>query len=323
MHASARNPVGDEQHAANAQYLHDCQQGHDLPEGVHGRLLGRGFGLGGANHFPRHIRAEVFAADDAASCALDLWAVLGRDLAACAVDPIPDVLLLHPNRSRKGRLPFENINSGFKWTHAPIVQQLWFGRQQLLFAAQHNICETVQMTGKEPEQEFLGRRVQRALELRGWEQKQLLDAVPSLSQQNLSNLIARNSRTSEHAMRIADALNVSIRWLLDGEGSPLHENVAEQAQSLSHPPREDVPTGSAVGAGQQSISPDEVFQAMSARERVRFARLLSAAFDDPPEIGVTVEGELWVRNDKSKAQPKSFSLEPHAAPPKQVKRASK
>jgi len=39
-----------------------------------------------------------------------------------------------------------------------------------------------------------------------------------LSQQSLSNLETRDSLTSEFALRIADALGVSVRWLLDGEG---------------------------------------------------------------------------------------------------------
>jgi transcriptional regulator with XRE-family HTH domain len=86
-----------------------------------------------------------------------------------------------------------------------------------------------------------------------------------------------------------------------------HGNVAEQAQSMSQSPREDAHTGAAVGAGQQTVSPDEVFKALSVRERARFARLLAAAFDDPPEIGVTVEGELWVRNDTSSARPRLYS----------------
>lgn len=102
-----------------------------------------------------------------------------------------------------------------------------------------------------------------------------------------------------------------------------HGNVDTQAQRLSPPVAEDARTASAVGGGQQTISPDEVFKAMSVRERVRFARLLSAAFDDPPEIGVTVEGELWVMNYTNSGQPLSISTEPHARPARTVKRASK
>lgn len=50
------------------------------------------------------------------------------------------------------------------------------------------------------------------------DQAELCHRVPGLSQQALSNLETRDSKTSEYAIRIADALGVSIRWLLDGAG---------------------------------------------------------------------------------------------------------
>ena len=53
---------------------------------------------------------------------------------------------------------------------------------------------------------------------REWGQAKLCELVEGLSQQNLSNLENRDSLTSEFAIRIADALSVSIRWLLDGSG---------------------------------------------------------------------------------------------------------
>ena len=62
----------------------------------------------------------------------------------------------------------------------------------------------------------LGKRIAEALD--GREQKYLSDAIPGLSQQSLSNLISRDSATSEYAVRIADRLGVSVRWLLDGIG---------------------------------------------------------------------------------------------------------
>lgn len=64
----------------------------------------------------------------------------------------------------------------------------------------------------------LGQRIKEELARLKWEQKDLFNKVDGLSQQNLSNLITRDSTTSEYAIRIADVLGVSIRWLLDGAG---------------------------------------------------------------------------------------------------------
>lgn len=64
----------------------------------------------------------------------------------------------------------------------------------------------------------LGGRIVIARQARNLNQKALADLVEGLSQQALSNLEQRDSATSEFAIRIADALRVSIRWLLDGQG---------------------------------------------------------------------------------------------------------
>lgn len=64
----------------------------------------------------------------------------------------------------------------------------------------------------------LGGRIKQELETRGIDQAEICAKVPGLSQQALSNLGTRDSITSEYAIRIADALGVSIRWLLDGAG---------------------------------------------------------------------------------------------------------
>lgn len=64
----------------------------------------------------------------------------------------------------------------------------------------------------------LGARIKQVREDLGWDQAALCAKVPGLSQQNLSNLETRDSKTSEFAVRIADALQVSLRWLLDGAG---------------------------------------------------------------------------------------------------------
>lgn len=60
-------------------------------------------------------------------------------------------------------------------------------------------------------------------ELLKLEQAEVCARVPGLSQQALSNLETRDSKTSEFAIRIADALGVSPRWLLDGTGR--HDDV--------------------------------------------------------------------------------------------------
>jgi transcriptional regulator with XRE-family HTH domain len=64
----------------------------------------------------------------------------------------------------------------------------------------------------------LGARIKEARGDLGWDQAALCARVHGLTQQALSNLETRDSKTSEFAIRIADALGVSIRWLLDGAG---------------------------------------------------------------------------------------------------------
>lgn len=60
----------------------------------------------------------------------------------------------------------------------------------------------------------LGARIRLVRERLGIDQATLCLKVPGLSQQNLSNLETRDSKTSEYAIRIADALQVPVRWLL-------------------------------------------------------------------------------------------------------------
>jgi hypothetical protein len=64
----------------------------------------------------------------------------------------------------------------------------------------------------------------RIKELRGsMEQATLCAKIPGLTQQNLSNMEKRDSKTSEFAPAIADEFGVSLRWLLTGEGSKTPE----------------------------------------------------------------------------------------------------
>lgn len=108
---------------------------------------------------------------------------------------------------------------------------------------------------------------------------------------------------------ICSALGTDVRGLL----AVGNVNVDTQAQAMSHPPGEDAPTASAVRGGQLPISLDTEFKKMSAAERRRFAHLWAASFDEPPEVGITLEGELWIREDKSTAKPKEFDPERQAS----------
>lgn len=72
----------------------------------------------------------------------------------------------------------------------------------------------------------MGKRIETQREARRWSQQQLANEVNNntpegaklLTQQTLDRLEKRDSATSEFACRIADALGVSVRWLLDGVG---------------------------------------------------------------------------------------------------------
>lgn len=72
----------------------------------------------------------------------------------------------------------------------------------------------------------MGQRIKVEREARSWSQQQLANEVNNktandakqLTQQALDRLEKRDSATSEFACRIADALGVSVRWLLDGVG---------------------------------------------------------------------------------------------------------
>lgn len=66
----------------------------------------------------------------------------------------------------------------------------------------------------------LGKRVEELRKARGLTQGRLADMTNgAISQQNLDRLEKRDARTSEAAPALADALGVSLRWLLTGEGA--------------------------------------------------------------------------------------------------------
>lgn len=66
----------------------------------------------------------------------------------------------------------------------------------------------------------LGKRLKEERERQGLGQSALCAKIDNqaLSQQAISVLERRDSKTSEFAIQIADALGVSVRWLLDGTG---------------------------------------------------------------------------------------------------------
>lgn len=64
----------------------------------------------------------------------------------------------------------------------------------------------------------LGKRVEDERKRRDWTQTQLASKVKGLTQQALDRLEKRDSKTSEHAVAIAEAMQISLRWLLTGNG---------------------------------------------------------------------------------------------------------
>ena len=65
----------------------------------------------------------------------------------------------------------------------------------------------------------IGGRILKRLEELHWERRELLDRVPDLTPQALHNLIKRDSIRSEWDTKIADALGVSVLWLVYGEST--------------------------------------------------------------------------------------------------------
>jgi SOS-response transcriptional repressor LexA len=64
----------------------------------------------------------------------------------------------------------------------------------------------------------MGGRINQCLQELGWEQVDLLSKIPDLEPATLSALITRDSKKSTYAMKIAEALGVNARWLVDDEG---------------------------------------------------------------------------------------------------------
>lgn len=62
-----------------------------------------------------------------------------------------------------------------------------------------------------------------------------MSKIPNLSPQALSNLITRDSKRSEWDVAIADALGVSVMWLVYGDG---YQSVADAPNVTRLPARE-------------------------------------------------------------------------------------
>ena len=78
----------------------------------------------------------------------------------------------------------------------------------MVFAMLNKCCSVPAMA--------IGKRILARLDQLGWDRKDLLERVPSLSPQALSNLIVRDSKRSECDEAIADALGISVLELVYG-----------------------------------------------------------------------------------------------------------
>lgn len=70
----------------------------------------------------------------------------------------------------------------------------------------------------------LGRRIGERLTELGWGQIDLLNKLPELEKGTLSAMILNNRIASEWSDKIAEALGVEHRWLLNGEGPKVRTN---------------------------------------------------------------------------------------------------
>lgn len=78
----------------------------------------------------------------------------------------------------------------------------------------------------------LGKRIQARLDELGWDRKDLLEKVDGLTPQALSNLIVRDSKRSEWDEKIADALGVSVMFLVYGKPPVAYQQPTQQATRM-------------------------------------------------------------------------------------------
>lgn len=87
----------------------------------------------------------------------------------------------------------------------------------------------------------LGKRIEDRLRELKWERRQLLNEVPSLTPQSLSNLINRDSARSEWDEEIARALGVSVLWLVYGHDDKYAGHQKTSALVANERPPEEKP----------------------------------------------------------------------------------
>lgn len=115
----------------------------------------------------------------------------------------------------------------------------------------------------------IGGRIVQRLEALQWERKDLLARVPDLTAQALSNLIRRDSVRSEWDELIAEALGVSVMWLVYGK------NEARDQANESAPPTYSTP-----------LTEDELFVAhayRAAKQEAKVAMMFIARAIFPDE----------------------------------------
>ena len=87
----------------------------------------------------------------------------------------------------------------------------------------------------------IGKQIEKRLEELCWQRKNLLDRVEGLTDQALSNLIRRDSRRSEWDVKIAEALGVSVNWLIYGtDKAPMKAMESEGRYDIGMTPEEDL-----------------------------------------------------------------------------------
>lgn len=296
-HTSAPYPTSNPRKATNAHGYSDAHERDDLPVGVHGRFLDRGFGFGRANHLPRHVGAEVFAANDAVCGALDLWATLGWHISRGAA-PLIDGRWRDLEDAGQLSLPADFLASsddgGFNLAHGEHCSTASCARKASLHKMPYSIAFMTRIWSTDEEAERLAERfkgVNQAEFARRFE----VPGGPSMLSQHIKGRRPMNMdaalaymkgfgvRLDEISPRLAKQMYDSLRELEEAAKKRPDENVASLAQPLSQSAGEDAPTAAEVGSRQPPVSFDEAFAKMRPSEQKRFLFLWAAAFDDPPD----------------------------------------
>lgn len=154
------------------------------------------------------------------------------------MQPVPNVLLSKAQRISQGGLAAQDLDCQIECIHADRIQQLFCSDQQLWFADRQPARSDGWMREGKPTKKKTRREAPRSLdgvvnlgtrvaywrEKRGLSQIELAARIPGLSQQALSNLESRDSKTSEVAAQLADVLEISLAWLVSGLGKPEPED---------------------------------------------------------------------------------------------------